>query len=110
MRPVQNGRTSAVLDTPRFFSRNMSRYGMLECGCNFKGTLKENCDLCDCIDNENHRLNYCPKWKERNLYSNHTKLDFNDIYSNDANVLRDIITVIRKVWNTSNAHGTMLTE
>ena len=25
MRPVQNGRPSPVLDTPRFFSRNMSK-------------------------------------------------------------------------------------
>ena len=87
----------------------IARYGMLECGRNFKGTLKETCDLCNCIDDENHRLNYCPKWKDRNLHDKDMKIDFNNVYSNDTDVLRDILKVISTVWNTYNAHGTMYT-
>ena len=46
----------------------MARYGLLECGKNFKGTLNVNCDTCNCLDDEDHRINFCIKLKEVNLY------------------------------------------
>ena len=88
----------------------IARYGMLECGKNFKGTLKERCDQCDAIDNENHRLNFCVKLRALNFYDADYRVEFNDIFSNDVEVLRNLILAIGKVWNTKNAHGTMRTE
>ena len=41
-----------------------ARYGMLECGKNFGGTIAGSCSECNAYDDENHRLNYCKRWKE----------------------------------------------
>ena len=88
----------------------IARYGMLECGQNFKGTLKEICDQCHCLDDENHRLNFCLKWQRINLHNSNIKANFDDIFSDNVDVLRNVISIIEKVWNTKNAHGTMKTE
>ena len=88
----------------------IARYGMLECGKHFKGTLRTNCDLCDVEDDENHRLNYCVKWKERSLYSVNEKVNFSDVHSEDVMTLRKIIPHIQSLWNVKNAHGTMHTD
>ena len=56
----------------------LARYGMLECGTNFKGTIPENCRLCSVRDDENHRLNECKRWQERNRSLNPVKCDFNE--------------------------------
>ena len=85
----------------------IARYGMLECGVNYKGTMKPTCDTCNTIDNEEHRMNDCIKWKSNDTNG---KVTFNDIYSNDINIVRSVITRIETVWNTKNAHGTMRTE
>ena len=73
---------------------------MLECGQNFKGTISEKCNLCDVPDNENHRLNYCIKFRDINFFDNAEKVDFNLIHSNNVEILRDISPKIEKVWNT----------
>ena len=83
---------------------------MLECGKNYKGTLSETCSLCICLDDENHRLNVCPRWEKTNFYNDQDKVDFEKIYSNDMSDVRRVIIAIRKVWNTENAHGTMYIE
>ena len=80
---------------------------MLECGQNFQGTLSSLCNQCNCIDNEDHRLNSCIKWRNVNLYDSIEKVDINKIYSNDINEIRPVISKIELVWNTRNAHGTM---
>ena len=85
----------------------IARYRMLQCGKNFKGTMREICDKCNCTDDENHRLNDCIKWRVINQYDNSEKTDFNLIFSDNVDELRHIITKIEKVWNTQNAHGTM---
>ena len=81
---------------------------MLECGKNFKGSMKHMCVQCDKVDDENHRINHCPKWKESNLVESDKKIDFSLIYSNDIDVIRSIILPIERVWNTKTAHGTMM--
>ena len=88
----------------------ISRYGMLECGRNYGGTIKKICEKCNVIDDENHRLNNCIKWRKTNLYDESDKIDFNLIYSNNIDELRSIILKIEKIWNTGNAHGTMRTD
>ena len=86
----------------------MTRYGSLECGKNFKGTLTLNCDICNCLDDETHRINLCPKWKDVNLFYSDTKLDFSQVYSNTLTEIRTITAQIIKIWNTNNACGTIL--
>ena len=56
----------------------MGRYGMLKCANNFSsghGTKK--CDLCKVVDDEDHRINKCPKWGGANLIDD--VVTFNDI-------------------------------
>ena len=67
-------------------------------------------EKCNDIDDENHRLNNCIKWRKTNLYDESDKIDFNLIYSNNIDELRSIILKIEKIWNTGNAHGTMRTD
>ena len=85
----------------------IARYGMLQCGKNFGGTMNKTCETCNCIDDEEHRLNACPKWENNNCYLSDIKVPFTNVYSNDCNVLRDILPRIEKLWDTKNAHGTM---
>ena len=88
----------------------IARYGMLECGKNYKGTMKQQCEKCKCEDDENHGMNHCIKWRERNFHHYEEKVNFNLIYSKDLHSLRYIISKIEEIWNTRNAHGTMRTE
>ena len=85
----------------------IARYGMLECGRNYKGTMNMICTDCQTIDDENHRINYCKKWETVNYAKCNDKKDFNNIYSNDIARIREIVPVIESLWNTKNANGTM---
>ena len=86
----------------------ISRFGMLECGINFKGSKPTICSICNKSDDETHRLNHCKRFRSMNYYDETVKPNFNDIFSSDIGVLRNIIPVIEKIWNTRNAHGTMV--
>ena len=59
------------------------------------------------IDNEDHRLNHCKRFKEFNYYNNEEKVQFEKIFTNDVATLKDIIPKIEQVWNTRRAHGMM---
>ena len=83
---------------------------MLECGKNYKGTMKEICDICQTLDDENHRINYCTKWRNVNFMESDDKKDFGLIFSNDVKSIKEIIPVIFRLWDTKNAHGTMTKE
>ena len=85
----------------------IARFGMLECGKNFKGSISEKCSTCDVIDNENHRLNDCPVHKSVNLFETQCKVDFMDVFCNDVNIFKPVLKQIEKVWNVQNAHGNM---
>ena len=69
----------------------IARYGMLECGQNFKGTHNPICQTCDVLDDESHRLNYCPKWNDPADIETSDHIDFNAIYSSDIETIRPII-------------------
>ena len=84
-----------------------ARFGMLQCGKNFKGNMSEMCNECHKIDDEDHRLNHCPKYREINYHDHETNIDYKNIFSNDINVLHDILPSIKRVWNTKTAHGSM---
>ena len=85
----------------------IARYGMLECGMNYKGSMQEVCDQCKIKDDENHRLNYCIKLREINYVDCETKIGFENVYSNDPEILRSIIKRLENIWNTKTAHGSM---
>ena len=88
----------------------MARYGVLECGSNYKGTMREMCDMCNCIDNEDHRLNYCIRLRLTNLYESIEKIEFNKIYSENIVDIRSVTKSVEKVWNTHTANGSMRTD
>ena len=85
----------------------IARFGMLQCGKNFKNSISEMCKECNEADDENHRLNNCVTYKSLNLYDTYPKVEFSDIFSNDINILRAVIQQIEKVWNVKTAHGSM---
>ena len=85
----------------------IARFHMLECGNNFKGSLSEKCPVCNVLDNENHRLNHCKRYRQMNNFDSDEKILFEDIYSPDVSIVKRIIETIEKIWNTKNAHGTM---
>ena len=87
----------------------ISRFGMLECGKNFRGTLPEQCITCNEIDTEEHRMNVCTKYININHFHDDKKLPFDTIFSSNVESLRAIIQKIEKVWNVSSGHGTMNT-
>ena len=87
----------------------ISRFRMLECGTNYKGSMNSICQTCRKKDDEDHRLNHCKRFRATNCYDNLTKPNFNDVYSSDTNTLKAIATIIEKTWNTRNAYGSMVT-
>ena len=87
----------------------IARFGMLECGRNYKGNKPEICSQCTVIDDEDHRLNHCDKFRDINFCNHTEKVDFKKIYSNDIDTVREVLPMIQKVWNTKTAHGTMAT-
>ena len=85
----------------------IARYGMLECGTNYKGTLNSQCTTCNTIDNEEHRLNECIRFKEKNFHGTNDKIPFSTIYSDNIEELRALMSRISQVWNVRTGHGTM---
>ena len=84
-----------------------ARYGMLECGKNFKGTLNLNCSSCNVIDDENHRLNDCNRWRNTNNASLSVKCNFRDIHSTNEIELNNAIINLEKIWEFKYANGRM---
>ena len=81
---------------------------MLECGANFKNSRSITCLTCKKTDDEDHRLNHCVRYRAINYHDQVEKVNFADVYSADINVLKKMIEKIETVWNTRNAHGTMI--
>ena len=55
----------------------MARYGMLETASNYRNKYKtDQCNVCLTLDDENHRLNDCPRWKNVNLCCHNHKINF----------------------------------
>ena len=83
----------------------IAKYGMLDCGQNFKGSKSETCSTCGTIDNEDHIINHCPKYVASR--ESIDQIDFADVYSDKIEVIKRIIPVIEQFWNTSNANGSL---
>ena len=87
----------------------IARFGMLECGKNFRGTITEKCVTCNESDDEEHRLNKCTKYSNINHMNDTEIIPFDTIFSSDLDLLRIIFDKIDSVWNVRTGHGTMHT-
>ena len=86
----------------------MGRYGMLKCRANFSsGYGNKSCPKSNKIDDERHRINYCPVYQEINLYDCENKLDFDLIYSDDLNEILKVVEVILKLWDLGFGKNSM---
>ena len=85
----------------------LSRNRMLTCGRNYKGTMNQICQDCNMMDDENHRLNECAVWEDVNFIKNSIKPNFDDIFSENDDILNEIIEKIENVWELKYANGRM---
>ena len=69
----------------------IARFHMLDCGINFKNIMSPICNTCKKTDNDDHRLNFCTRYKDTNFFDDNEKVNFEDVYSSDINVLRNVI-------------------
>ena len=102
-----------ILNKNRFRSRVqlMSIFGMLDCAknykCGYKGDL---CSVCGVTDDENHRINFCPKFSQTNLYNSLVKFDFRCINSMNQETIDRAIDVVSDLWNLRNGKNEMRLE
>ena len=88
----------------------MSMFSMLNCATNFKNGYKTtNCQSCGILDDENHRINYCARFKEINLYKSPLKVDFEFINSDDTEAVDRIIDTVCMLWELKNGKNEMKT-
>ena len=89
-------------------ARVMAMYGMLDCGKNFKtGYRGKNCPSCNVLDDENHRINFCKKYKNINLFDSALKIDFNFIYLGNEKTTKMIVEDVCELWNLHNGNNIM---
>ena len=89
----------------------MGRYMMLDCANNFENKYgSKKCDVCNVIDDEIHRIIYCPKWKSINYCDNdeQAKIDFSLIYSDKKSDLEETADVILSIWDLKNGKNSMI--
>ena len=86
----------------------MGRYGMLKCASNFSnGHGTKICEACNTIDDEDHRINHCTKWRNTNLYTSTEEIDYGDIYSEDTDKCFTILEIILSLWEMENGKNEM---
>ena len=107
---LQNHYQNVIFDLPRHSVRTiiMARYGMLDCANNYKGKYGTKiCTTCNVIDNESHRINDCRKWKDINLFGKDLVINFDAVYSEDLNTLKQISNLLQSIWNLENNKNEM---
>ena len=86
----------------------MSEFHMLDCANNFKtGYRGVNCNTCQVLDDENHRINSCLKYHETNLVKSPIKIDFTFIHSENEETVERILYVVNRIWDLSNDKNVM---
>ena len=89
----------------------MSMFGMLDCAKNFKlGSGGELCSVCDVTDDENHRINFCSRFKHMNLYNSSIKFDFRSIFSMNPDTIDRAVNVVHSLWDLKNGKNEMRKE
>ena len=78
----------------------MARYGMLDCANNYRGKYGTKlCRVCDMVDDEDHRMNNCVRWKDVNLHGRNYSIDFGAVYSSDIKTLEQMAGLLKRIWN-----------
>ena len=86
----------------------MGRYGMLDCRANFsRGYGGKLCEVCNVIDDEIHRVNFCQKYSTINRYDNPEKVDFESIYSDNVDDVMPVINAVLEIWDLENGRNKM---
>ena len=89
----------------------MGRYGMLQCAANFSnGYGGKNCKNCVTIDNESHRINVCPLWRDINLCNVQESLDYSLIHSEAETEITKIVEMIISMQDLGNNRNAMRNE
>ena len=65
------------------------------------------CATCNLVDDEDHRINDCLRFKGQNLCMSGLNYDFGAIYSDDEETVTRTIEVIRLLWNLENGQNEM---
>ena len=112
-------KSDSYVRTPRVDIINRSRYrskiqimamfSMLNCATNFKNGYKDlKCPSCLVNDDENHRINYCSRFKDINLYESNLKVDFESIHSDDNETVDRVIDTVSILWDLKNGKNDMM--
>ena len=89
----------------------MSIFGMLNCSKNYEyGYKGDLCSMCNVTDDENHRINFCPKFSQTNLCNSLVKFDFRCIHSMNQEAIDRAIDVVSDLWNLRNGKNEMRLE
>ena len=86
----------------------MSMFGMLDCTKNFRmshGGI--NCNFFKVMDDENHRINHCPKYKKRNLHNSSITFDFSLINWDENEIIEQVLEVVDELWDLGKGKNTM---
>ena len=88
----------------------MGRAGMLQCANNFSTKFKtETCADCGVADDESHRINDCVRWDMINMKGAESKINFNDIYTDDTEKCQTVLRQIIKMWDLVHGKNEMRT-
>ena len=80
---------------------------MLQCAANFSdGHGGKQCDTCGVEDNENHRINMCPKWKSTEQ-SNEDEVNYEQVFSENEEESMKVIKRIIHMWDLGNGRNCM---
>ena len=86
----------------------MSMFGMLDCAGKYKyGYKGDLCSMCGTTDDENHRINFCPKFDKTNLCNSLVKFDFRSMYSSNQETVDRAIDVVSCLWSLDNGKNEM---
>ena len=86
----------------------MGRFGMLKCANNYSnGHGTKMCNVCNVIDDEDHRINDCKKWQTINMSSNSQRVPFTDIYHDEYDRCLNVVKVILSMWDLENGKNEM---
>ena len=107
-KPAEILNNLTVLETRAFI---MGKYGMLNCGANYAmRSGGKSCGKCEKIDDENHRINDCELYRDINLCDSDEKFEFNDIFSEDGELIECVIEKILAMWDLGYGNNTMRTS
>ena len=60
------------------------------------------CKDCGVLDDENHRINLCIKYRSVNYCDKAEKIEFNDIFSDDNLKIMNVVKAILSVWDLAH--------